>query len=269
MKPVALLLILLIASSAAAIEPLKDKRPANVSADAEVVEASEVMAMPQNVPTKAVNMAFERIVPASAKVGEYFDVTLRLTNNDGEEYEVIVVDQKRPGLEYDGAPEPYVANYEALKVELLRWRDRIGDGQTREYSYRVRATKPMTATFAVATADDTYGNTFESKPAYTAISCEPDGKCGPGENHALCPSDCETGIKDDSCDGVQDGMIDPDCAQGADPDPPSMPSTTLKPKTTLPQTKPLDRENETGCLPFMLAPLALLTSLTAKALRMP
>jgi hypothetical protein len=40
----------------------------------------------------------------------------------------------------------------------------------------------------------------------------------PEENHAACPVDCPSGQKDGYCDKIDDGLCDPDCASGEDPD---------------------------------------------------
>ncbi|MCK4491148.1 MAG: hypothetical protein KAU03_00890, partial [Candidatus Altiarchaeales archaeon] len=38
------------------------------------------------------------------------------------------------------------------------------------------------------------------------------------ENHLNCPMDCPSGGQDDYCDGLEDGICDPDCAVDEDPD---------------------------------------------------
>lgn len=45
-----------------------------------------------------------------------------------------------------------------------------------------------------------------------------DGNCGFPENFAGCPQDCPSGGSDAYCDGVRDGIVDPDCLEGYDPD---------------------------------------------------
>lgn len=46
-----------------------------------------------------------------------------------------------------------------------------------------------------------------------------DGVCTVGpENHTACPADCPSGGGDICCDGVQDGICDPDCRPEQDPD---------------------------------------------------
>jgi len=45
-----------------------------------------------------------------------------------------------------------------------------------------------------------------------------DGTCGIPENYSTCPEDCPSGGWDGYCDKVKDGIIDPDCKEGEDPD---------------------------------------------------
>ncbi|MFH0862122.1 MAG: DUF333 domain-containing protein [Candidatus Altiarchaeota archaeon] len=114
-----------------------------------------------------------------------------------------------------------------------------------------------------------------------------DGTCGYPENYETCPKDCKTGSVDDLCDGAKDGICDPDCLlQGKaknDADCESMTTTTAAAsptttaakqttttvnaapprQTTLPPTKPLEQQKDTGCVPFLLAPIALIFTLVS------
>ena len=110
-----------------------------------------------------------------------------------------------------------------------------------------------------------------------------DGVCGYPENHATCQKDCPPGGLDGLCDGVKDGRCDPDCViQNTTIKDQDCPTTTtlaatnptLKPattianrvpprQTTLPLTKPLEQPKDTGCIPFLLAPLAMLLAFAA------
>ena len=47
-----------------------------------------------------------------------------------------------------------------------------------------------------------------------------DGTCGVPESFETCPADCPSGGWDGYCDGAADGKVDPDCAEGEDPDSP-------------------------------------------------
>lgn len=46
-----------------------------------------------------------------------------------------------------------------------------------------------------------------------------DGTCGMPENFKTCPEDCPSGGIDDYCDGVADGICDPDCEESGEYDP--------------------------------------------------
>jgi putative hemolysin len=94
-----------------------------------------------------------------------------------------------------------------------------------------------------------------------------DGHCGFPEDYGNCPKDCPSGRFDSLCDGVRDGVCDPDCAAqnrtSADPD---CAGGSAR-QTTLPETIPSKPPGGGGCLPMLLAPLSLAAALLGKALR--
>lgn len=45
-----------------------------------------------------------------------------------------------------------------------------------------------------------------------------DGHCGTMENVGNCPGDCSSGLYDEYCDGIEDGVCDRDCPPADDPD---------------------------------------------------
>ena len=235
MRKTALLILLMLALNAAAISKFQE-RPPNLPADAKLTAGEDISEAPAAQPAKT-NITIERIIPQEVEAGDIFNVTLKVTNHHTSELNILVVDPQRQGITYVGGPEPYMVKYEGLEIPLFRWMEKIPPGQTREYGYQIRASDPGTITFPPATVNDDYGNTFESKPAFVTVECKPTGRCSPGESYINCPRDCPTGSKDDVCDGVEDGRVDPDCTSDADPD--SAKAAT----TTLPATKPLSGEN--------------------------
>jgi len=258
MRKAAFLIVLLLAVNAAAIGKFVEQPPADIPAGANITVGADVEEAPAPQQTRT-DVLIVRAVPDSVQSGQTFQVKLTVTNKYTGALNLLTVDPQRQGITYIGGPEPYIANYEGLKIPLFRWQDSFAPGQTREYTYQVQAAGPGTITFPPATVNDDYGNTFETAPASVRVECRPTGACGPGENYVNCPADCQTGGKDDVCDGVADGRIDPDCAPGADPD--SATTTT----STLPATKPLANENKpaSACnlflLPLYSAALAILT----------
>jgi len=258
-KLVVLAVLLALCASALAIKPLPDQRPSNVPADAQVKTGADESDAPK-LQTVLVNLTIERIVPAAVFAGDVFNVTLKVSSRHKSKLNILVVDPQRSGVSYIGGPEPYIIRYEGLEVPLFRWKETISPGQTKEYSYQVKAGSPGTITFPPATVNDDYGNTFETTPAFVQVMCMENGACDQGENYVFCPQDCPTGSKDDTCDAAEDGRIDPDCAPGADPD-----SITKETATTLPATKPLNSQNNpTPCNPFALPLTTLLLAAIAR-----
>jgi hypothetical protein len=259
MRVIALLVVLLIASNVAAIKMLQDNRPSDVPADAAVRVGEAVDVDPKTPPIKT-DVVIERIVPEAVSAGDTFDVTLKVTNNYKDALKILLVDPQRAGIEYIGGPSTYTVEYESYVFQIFRWEETIPSGQTKSYAYKIRAGSPGTITYPPASVNDDFGNVFESRPAFTEVKCKPDGVCGPGENYVFCPGDCKTGARDDSCDGVEDGRVDPDCVMGADPDE-AKPSTT-----TLPDWVPATRTQQSqGWCNMLALPLyALLTAVAAR-----
>ena len=54
-----------------------------------------------------------------------------------------------------------------------------------------------------------------------------DGRCGFPENYKTCPQDCPSGSMDMYCDGVPDGICDPDCEKLKKFDPDCSPKNNL------------------------------------------
>jgi len=104
--------------------------------------------------------------------------------------------------------------------------------------------KPVICGDDICEEKENYGNCPEDCPSggrdnyCDAIKdgiCDPDcspkidpdcpGACGnnkceymEGENYFICPEDCPSGSLDNYCDGLDDGICDPDCMGGEDPD---------------------------------------------------
>lgn len=58
---------------------------------------------------------------------------------------------------------------------------------------------------------------LEFRVLFGERNCEVNGFCGGNENYGTCPIDCKSGMKDDYCDRIIDGICDPDC-EGKDLD---------------------------------------------------
>lgn len=259
MRLAVLLVILVLASNAAAIKMLEDKRPSDVPADASV-RVGEYVDEDPKTPPALTDVGVERTVPQTVSAGDVFDVAIKVTNNYKDPLKVLVVDPQRAGVAYIGGPSPYTVEYESYVFQIFRWEDTLAPGESKTYSYKIRAGSPGTITFPPASVNDNFGNVFETRPAFTEVQCRPDGVCGEGENNVFCPEDCKSGAGDDSCDGVADGVVDPDCVRGADPD-------DAASATTLPATKPLNRGQEKGWCNALTLPLySLLAALAARRL---
>lgn len=248
----AVILLLLMASLASA----KDvgERPDSVAADATVTTGEELSEAPTTQKVNA-NISITRAHETDTAVGEAVQVTIKVTNNHDKKLTLVVVDPQRPGLTYVDTPQPYMRRYEKLTVPLMRWQQDFNPGQSRQYTYSVTKATPGSVLLAAASVTDQYGNTYTTPPSQITFTCKPDGVCQKGENYIFCPQDCPTGSKDDTCDGIKDGRVDPDCLPEADPD---YKVTT----TTLPDRVPLKKTK--GCIPLLTALFAALLSAAVK-----
>ena len=105
----------------------------------------------------------------------------------------------------------------------------------------VTTTTPATTLTTVPTTS-TIPTTSTTIPATTTLrvfNCG-NSRCDEMENYKSCPGDCPSGSSDKYCDGLDDGICDPDCYEWEDPDCESGTSTTLAaiPGTTIPTTVP-------------------------------
>jgi len=106
--------------------------------------------------------------------------------------------------------------------------------------------------------------------------CNSNGVCDGLETYYSCPQDCSSGSEDKVCVKYRDGVCDPDCAEGVDPDceldttiPTTLPITLLTtlpttiPITTLPTTiptttiRPEEKEDIDTYLPYLLGAIIL------------
>ena len=86
-----------------------------------------------------------------------------------------------------------------------------------------------------------------------------DGSCSFPESEASCPKDCKLKGSDGLCKPLNDGVCDTDCKGGEDPD-------CQVTSTTITQTEGKDEpQGGAGCIPLLIAPLALAAAVISKA----
>ena len=213
----AFITVLLISGIGLSIQLLEDGRPPEVPPDAEV-QIGENIKEVEEIVTKETNITIERIHKENAGVGEEIEITLKVTNRGDEDVELAVSEVHRPDVDYLDPIEKKILKYQALKIPYYLWEISLPANTDQEIKYHIKVESPRIITFPAASVSDQYGNQFESNPTIITIACIPDGKCDPGENFLNCPEDCTTGLEDGVCDAVEDGINDPDCSYGTDPD---------------------------------------------------
>jgi len=172
-------------------------------------------------------IAISRNVPGNATFGEIIEVRINLTN-EGEETNITVM-EKVNGLRiqeeelvkntsyYDDYGYGYEMPYPGLTVNFLEWNLTLSRGETKSLSYHIIAGSSdiLLPPTTVLTSDGRYYGEAQA----IRLFCSPDDRCdlASGENFLNCP-DCSTGLADGICDSAPDGVNDPDCSYGADPD---------------------------------------------------
>ncbi len=192
-----------------------------------------------------------RRAPARAKVGQKFWVLLQIENTGDSERHITfmerlgeaVFDQSQAeAIEvWDPGPEglPPSGEKQMLKLFYYEWKIQLPPGKSATLTYWLIPTRP--GTYVISPAMLTLeGESFRTQSFDIEILCEEDAYCDAeaGETYLNCPADCMTGSSDGICDGAEDGRIDPDCAEGYDPDAGEVPSTEATPGQVMKTSQP-------------------------------
>lgn len=213
----ALITILLISGMGLSIQLLDDGRPPEVPPDAEVQIGEHIEEL-EDIVIKETNITIERIHKENAGVGEEIEITLSLSNLDDEDVNIIVSEFHILGVDYLDPIEIKTIHYEALEEHYYSWSLSLPAHGTEVIKYHIMSDFPRLITFPPTHAADQYGNHFDSMPTLIEIRCIIDNICAEGESFLNCPGDCVSGSQDDVCDAIADGINDPDCSYGTDPD---------------------------------------------------
>jgi parallel beta-helix repeat protein len=153
--------------------------------------------------------------PTEITLGESVEVRIDITNQEGQAVDVAAREILVPGVAYDLTTEE--GSYESYTFFYHDW------------ALQIPAQAMTTLTFTVVPSDvGTYqlqptvvsagSSNYQASSELLKVVCNPNGSCDPGETFIFCPQDCTSGIADGYCDMAYDGVNDPDCAGGVDPD---------------------------------------------------
>ncbi|MBU4263961.1 MAG: right-handed parallel beta-helix repeat-containing protein [Proteobacteria bacterium] len=168
-------------------------------------------------PPPAVNLnVTKEINDARILLGE--EVQVKVTVKSYEKVKVFVRVQENfiPGVHYIGL-DPEEEMYESLRVLSHTWPITLLPGETRILTFEV---EPQSlGLFSLSSTLVAAGNTIlKATCPSIEVRCDPDGVCSLGENALYCKDDCPGGAVDGVCDRQLDGIDDPDCPYGIDPD---------------------------------------------------
>jgi hypothetical protein len=113
--------------------------------------------------------------------------------------------------------DPDCAIFVISEPPRYEWNFVLEPYSKKEIFYRV---KPLTLGLMEIspTVAETVWGKFYSSSLIVKVKCNADGICQGLENFKNCPQDCSSGGGDEYCDGIVDGICDPDCPKEVDPD---------------------------------------------------
>ncbi|MEA1924487.1 MAG: thrombospondin type 3 repeat-containing protein [Candidatus Altiarchaeota archaeon] len=191
-----------------------------------VVGDNEEMAQVQDADStktkseEAYGVRAERIVADRLSYGKATTVILRVTNVNQEAVNV-TLHQYISGGQVD---EPLKrvrtpAGVDAVSPPYIEYNVGLGGGESKEFKYHLQPNMVGDLFHPFCDVQTAKGS-FTIPTQMSEVACVPDGSCDVsyGENYLTCPSDCSTGSEDNMCDGITDGVCDPDCISSADGD---------------------------------------------------
>jgi len=109
----------------------------------------------------------------------------------------------------------------STKIDMYIWEREVELDPKEEVSYefKIKINKLIGNEVILLPATfETDSLVFSSGKVEVRVTKCGDGICGAGENYLTCPQDCPSGGEDNYCDGVRDGICDPDCMENEDVD---------------------------------------------------
>ncbi len=147
--------------------------------------------------------------------GDELTTTIHIKNEEPESLNVTVRETFAPGISYNLEAEE--GWYDGFHFNYYDWCLEIPASSTESVTFTAAPTSVGYYSF-MPTSVFAGGLSYTASSPPFKVVCAPDGICGEGENCLFCPEDCPTGTKDGFCDLAADGINDPDCEYGLDPD---------------------------------------------------
>lgn len=170
-------------------------------------------------------IVIKKTAPEKIKLGEILPVTISVRNNLRESIGVTlretiggaeIIDLAGARSITPGSPPLDII---ALAPPHYKWTFSLGPDSERNITYRI---KPLDlGKFMIGpTTVYTLKGTFRSNSVSVWVKCNENGACelNLGENSITCPEDCPPGSRDGLCNSIEEGICDPDCPLGVDPD---------------------------------------------------
>jgi hypothetical protein len=203
-------------------------------------------------PTQQIeNLSITRIAPTEKAFGEKIWIVIQIENTGAEEVEFQFVEQLG-NAEFDTVQAlatlvddpgyrispPIPSTTDGFYIWRFVWKVTLKPGNKTYLTYWL--IPAHAGDYVISPAQVIIASQRYSTASWIIkIACLTDGVCQASQSETVlnCPEDCKTGQADDICQAVLDGVIDPDCDDGCDPDDaqptepvlPSLPTETKQP----------------------------------------
>jgi parallel beta-helix repeat protein len=167
-------------------------------------------------PTSARLTVTKSLNDTAIPLGDQVQVKIRITNSEKLSVLVTVQENFIPEVNYIDL-DPQVDWYEGLQIFYYTWKLVIAPGETKTVIFNVEPRSLGSHTLA-PTLIAAGSVILKATCGSIEVGCIPNGLCEPGENSYYCRDDCPSGGMDGYCDRIADGINDPDCQYGVDPD---------------------------------------------------
>ena len=217
-------------------------------------------------------LAITRITPARSMLGEKVWVVIQIKNTSNEAL-VFQFIERLGEAEFDkteakatmifdpgSGMEAGSSTDQGFPVYSYEWKISLEPGYTTYLTYWLVPT--FAGEYVISPARIILNEqTYKTGSRVIKVACQMDGVCqdGQGETVLSCPEDCKSGQADNICQAVLDGLIDPDCEDGYDPDA-VQPTQTMQ--AVLPSDTPSATEGTVKFNPAICPTAALLLGLT-------
>jgi hypothetical protein len=192
------------------------------------------------------DLSITRIAPTERAFGEKIWIVIQIENKSSDPI-VFQWIERLGNAEFDQSQahatqiydpgygmDPETSTTEGFTSWTYEWKIRLDGGHKTYLTYWLVPT--IVGDYVISPAQVVIGGLkYQTASWVINVQCQVDGVCqaSDGENHLTCPDDCVSGNADNICEAIEDGVVDPDCEAGYDPDEAMLTEPTQAPSSTV------------------------------------